>query len=174
MHNHFILPPSRERNPMQRWSLWKSGALLIAVLAALVVIDLVSEATRFRDFQWFVLIASAIACMLAWLRRRGYWPLALWPAFAAAFMGLAYWDHSPSKPFARFHRSIQIGMTRDEVQSRLEAHCDWRGRHTGPEPFKVHPDQVGWSIHPPGWIDEMVVNIYFTDGRVSYCSLHDD
>jgi hypothetical protein len=91
-----------------------------------------------------------LACLLdlpAVLRHRSKIGFMLIVLFAAGILAFYFFDFSPTKPFRRFYNSVQVGMTRDEVLSRLHSEFPVGGQFAVPV-LHENLNRLGFILDP--------------------------
>lgn len=127
-----------------------------------------------RVYLFLAAVTMLIVICLMWLVPRNliriYLLLCLTPPAILPFV-----DISPRKPYTRFYRSIQLGMSYNEVNDLLVKHFPENGPYNRPVGGYDGGARMDYILDPnDGWYNAELIVLKMNDGQV--CSkqyLHD-
>lgn len=95
--------------------------------------------------------------------------------FLGALMILRAVELSPVKPFRVFYHELSSGLSRSEVESRVQRHFAANGRYRAPEMRTLPDGSMLLTLDPSdGRYNAEILHLSFRDGRLSAATYSPD
>jgi hypothetical protein len=137
-------------NKDHKWLFPVAMVLVTLSLSALwfiaYVLDDFGLSVSWLYFVSFFVLAGVLVLPVV-LRHRSKIGFALIILFGVGILAFHFADFSPTKPFRRFYKAVQVGMTKNEVMLAMHSEFPDRGRFPVPV---VHEDtnRLGFILDP--------------------------